>query len=174
MQDQNELNYDTRIINLLTRERYSLAEVIARYARANSVPLDEADSYIKDLIKNPISNLRIDTEEDSDEDATFFDQSPAIDSERAQVAAQTLLSTTAMLNTNIPSHPMQERLRRLAHAAVEDLERFYFGAEDDHHDHGHGHDHNHEHHHDHDDHDDHNHGHDHGHAHKKHNKHDHN
>ena len=146
MSIRNEMPYETIIVNLLTNERYQLAEVIARHSRATGTSLEEADIYIKELIGNPISNLRVadvDDLEDFDEES---DDDSLNDGFRAQIATQTLLAATTMLNSNIPSPPMQERLRRLAHAAVEDLELFYFGEEDedhdhehDHHDHDHGH-----------------------------------
>ncbi len=142
MSSTNDLPYETRILNLLTNEQYSLAEVIARHSRASGVSLDEADKHIKQLINNPISNLRVADIDDLEE----LDDDADVDSERAAVASQTLLATTAMLNSNIPTFPMQERLRRLAHAAVEDLELYYFGVEDaadeaESHGHHHGHDH---------------------------------
>lgn len=145
MSSHEALHYDTRIINLLTNEQYSLAEVIARHSRAAGVSLDEADAHIKSLIDNPVSNLRV---ADVD-DLESLDDDLELDEMRAKIAAQTLLATSTMLNSNIPTHAMQERLRRLAHAAVEDLEQFYFGNEeaDDEHEH-HGHDHEgHDHHH---------------------------
>jgi hypothetical protein len=141
MSQSHELSYDTRIVDLLTNRRYSLAEVIARYSRANGVELDEADAYIKQLLENPTSNLRID---EDDEEAIDLAE---LDLERAKIAAQTLVATSSMLNSNIPAAPLQERLRRLAAAAVEDLEQFYFGGteldedDEDGHDHGHGHNH---------------------------------
>ena len=148
MSSRNELPYETRIVNLLTNERYSLAEVIARHSRASGVSLDEADAHIKALIDNPISNLRVEDIDDLEE----IDESIETDGERAQIATQTLLATTTMLNSNIPTQAMQERLRRLAHAAVEELELFYFGNEEvghGHEHHGHEHDHGHHEHHGH-------------------------